>query len=225
MIFEQLKKGDKEMRQSELRELGWPKNVIKEMKLENYGLPDDPVEFGELLASVITPREYRAINWHYASFDTYDTIAGWLGVTRERVRQIVIKGQHRFKWHIFTLRKAEIDALKKAEKEAELAAGKDIRDMEFKDWFEIVYPSPDFLEVRIRNGILRDFGYNQWKANGYPRDEHREAIFPTITVKTVVEIIKTGEIYKVRNLGAKSINRLIEMLLEAGITKEEMGLE
>lgn len=212
------------MYQSELRKLGWPKNIIKEMGLENYGLPDDPNDFDCLLQSVVTSREYAAIGWHYCLFDTYDTIGELLNVSKERVRQIIQKGRYRFKQHVFAQCRAALEAAEKAEREAKIAAITDIRDLEFKDWFNLVYPSPDKLEIRILNGIFEGFGYYLWEANGCPRNASREAIWPVITVSNVIETIKTGKIYDVRNLGVKSVNRLIEMLLDAGITKEEMGL-
>lgn len=213
------------MHQSELRKLGWPKNVIKDMGLENYGLPDDPVDNVNAFARVVTPREFNVVFEHYANFETYKSIGKRLGMTGARAQQIAIKAQHKFKCRILAWRRHEREAAEKAEREAKIAAITDIRDMEFKDWFDLVYPSPDKLEIRILNGIFRGFGYYLWEANGCPRNASREAIWPVITVGNIIETIKTGKIYEVRNLGIKSVNRLIEMLLEAGITKEEMGLE
>lgn len=72
--------------------LGWPKNLI-ERELDIYDVEITSEDFEEKIRNYqrLTEREKEMLFLYYKNGMTYEQVAKQFGVTRERVRQIVVK--------------------------------------------------------------------------------------------------------------------------------------
>lgn len=117
--------------------LGWPKNLI-EQELDIYDVEITSEDFEEKIRSYqrLTEREKEMMLLYYKVGMTYEQIARVFGLTRARVRQIVVKSIRKLRStsglvHLFG------------------EYGKETR------WFEQMWTLPDELATRERNALYR----------------------------------------------------------------------
>ena len=72
----------------------WPYNLADDVYQEpvTWLLTSDHEEGIKVALSTLTPKEQHTITWYYEYGESLDYIGNKIGVTRERVRQIIVKG-------------------------------------------------------------------------------------------------------------------------------------
>lgn len=169
--------------------------------VEEVVLPDDYKEAIEIVLSQIDERQKQIILLRYKKHMTLEQCGFTMGISRERSRQLVAKAlrrlRHPSRAKILGYGTSGYKA-KMQEREANLN--------EFKNGnFDLIGELlVDDLDLPIR-------AYNCLKRAG------------SNTIKDVAEIVSSGKLLKVRNLGQKTFEEIVQRLIDFGIfTREEI---
>lgn len=216
----------------------YPENICKDLKItvDNYpDLYDEIVEsfdkrFSEL--NVYTDREMKIFNLRYKNYYTFEQIGNEIGVTKERVRQILVKAirklmrpnifnhlvEHETKLEMLNAQEtARIRAELKEEMSLEVAM--DIVAEKFG------FESKEALEECLNNGgrfgddrldmTIDELGLCVREYNCLRRAR----------INTVGELVALDieDLMKIRNLGRKSLRGILEKVHALGLTFKDEG--
>lgn len=186
-----------EMNHEEILELNYNESDIWEENLK-YALEQ------------VTPREKKVIEEYFKGL-TLEKIGEYLGVTRERARQILIKGLKRIFYRRYTIfTKKDLRALNEEFEEVFRERRKEIEELRKMDIATVKEKYGEELATKspIEELLLSVRSYNCLKRAKIDTIEE-------LTEKTEEEMMK------IRNLGRKSLREIIRKLEEIGLGLKE----
>lgn len=216
----------------------YPENICRDLKITIDNYPDtyDDIvnafdkRFSAL--NIYTDREMRIFNLRYKEYKTLDEIAAEIGVTRERIRQILAKAVRKLMRPVVFNRLIEqetklemLNAQETARIRAELK-----EEMSLDVAMDIVaekfgFESKEALEEFIHNG--GKYGNDKLDMTIDELDlcvrEHN--CLRRARINTVGELVSLSidDLMKIRNLGHKSLRGIMEKVHALGLTfKEEI---
>lgn len=211
----------------------YPENICRDLKITIDNYPDtyDDIvnafdkRFSAL--NIYTDREMRIFNLRYKEYKTLDEIAAEIGVTRERIRQILAKAVRKLMKPVVFNRLIEQETkleMLNAEETARIRAELK-EEMSLEVAMDIVaekfgFESKEALEEFIHNG--GKYGNDKLDMTIDELDlcvrEHN--CLRRARINTVGELVSLSidDLMKIRNLGRKSLRGIMEKVHALGLT-------
>lgn len=202
--------------------VGWPYNLLREV-FGSWDSVVDEKQMGGLVyaLSMLEVRWKNIVISYYKDGKTYEQIGKEIGITRERVRQLIVKSIRKMKnpvlssyimygtenaekKHELGMEKLRLDEKERMLKrrEAELEERKKKMDM---DMDKIASGDADIavlgLSVRANNALHR--GYRDGGA-----------LKPVDTISKLIDCASSGKLFSVRNIGNKTVREICDVLFE-----------
>lgn len=196
----------------------YPYNILLDMNVHDYEIDCDTFEN---LIKTLTPREETCIVRFYRNRDTLEAIGKDLGVTRERIRQIVGKSLRKLKFKVYNHKLEE----EKAQRE--------------KFYNDLYKQREELINVFKENGTITSqmevlFGAPTFSMC-YNNEEDNKPIesldlscrayncLKKYNINSIGELRKLSpeELLKIRNLGRKSTKEIQNKLIELGVANYE----
>lgn len=223
-VIEEIRKHDKE-------EINRSKDVYPYNALESAGISDIQVPpdlvgcFSEVLIARCTEKERQCIELFYRDRKTLLQIGEHYNLSRERIRQIIVKGLKKIKYFIYryeTLKKEEQRKIEERQREEKLQQQREELIEAFREKgiitedIAVYFGEPQFEATPSYNAsslVIEDLDLSVRSYNCLRR----------AGIRTVSELInKTeNEVYHIRNLGKKSLKEIKEKLISNGFTLSE----
>lgn len=205
-------------------EIDFPDNIIDDLRLDYESVIDNfEDKLYVVLGKALMPREQRCIILRYIEQKKLEEVAKEIGVTRERVRQIIAKALRRISRYeyYFTYGYFKQNELIEEERKKYIEANKDRWDEESA--FVLLQekgriPTPQNKEVNYSAPISYCTEIEQLDLTCRTYNCLKRANLNTIG--DVVEYTYE-DVLRIRNLGRKSVKELIQKLAEYGFKLKE----
>lgn len=215
-----LKKDTAIIRERENKEFSrynpYPYNAFKMVNLYDSDIAPEVVDdFDKLLEQTCNSREVSAIRLYFKSEYTLEQVGREFGVTRERVRQVLVRGMKKMK-HVAIC----FEARKQQEKD--LADRHAMREKLIEAYKEngIITPEIEweFGELKIGRPVI----LNKKSICDLSLSVRSFNCLRRSGIETVGQLISYHEsdLYKIKNLGPKSIKEIISKVEELGLSFE-----
>ena len=212
----------------------WPYNLFEYCGLElDAPISDIQMEgLKHVIDNTLTIREGVMVCGYFMKEMTLDDLAKEFGVTRERIRQVIMKACRKIRHpsRVNFIRYGVDYAKTNAEmrdinaKLSEIERKKEIiREFDEKDQ-EHYMKSLEDLKLDPRNTTLDELNLSVRSYNCLARAAYWMLKKDRKDMNTydIIKLFQSGEIIKVRNLGRKSYEEIKAKLLEIGIPEEEL---
>lgn len=222
----------------DFEKLGWPYNLVTDVvgtddSLNGVELTEDQITGLEYVLKDLTDREQRCVLRYYRDEIGYDEIGKEQHVTRERIRQVIIKGLRKLRHPAkvkyikqgYTIASGQVAETARATYQAEVDKVK--REMfseiaSIREKLDALAPDLDNVSGEIADSKQKPMTIDEMELSVRPYNCLRRALGDAATVVDVLAVEEPG---RIRNLGLRSAKEIADKLVSLGYDVKGTGWE